>query len=67
MIANLRMDTKSAVQEKVSDFFTQLSGRRDEAQRRCRTVLQSRAGDILYTTQTYPYRPTDVDLTFVLV
>ena len=45
--ANLCLGTRAAVQEKVDDFFTNLAGRRDEVKRRCRTVLQARAEEMI--------------------
>ena len=45
--ANLCLGTKAAVQEKVGDFFANLAGRRDEVKRRCRTVLQARAEEMI--------------------
>ena len=33
------MGAKALVQEKVNDFFTELSSRLDRVKRRCRTVL----------------------------
>ena len=43
---NLCLGTKAAVLEKVGDFFTALSSRREEVKRRCRTVLQARASEM---------------------
>ena len=40
---NLCLGTKALVQERVSNFLSGLSSRKDEVKRRCRTVLQSRA------------------------
>ena len=40
---NLCLGSKVAVQEKVGDFLAGLASRKDEVQRRCRTILQSRA------------------------
>ena len=48
---NLCLGTKSRVQERVGDFLTALSSRKDEAKRRCRTVLQSRAEKLLRDSQ----------------
>ena len=39
--------TRAAVQERVGNFLHGLSSRREEVKRRCRTVLQSRAGRFL--------------------
>ena len=35
------------MQERVGNFLAGLSSRKDEVKRRCRTVLQSRANDLL--------------------
>ena len=43
----LCLGAKSAVQEKVNNFFTQLAGRQAEIKQRCRTVLQARAEGLL--------------------
>ncbi len=40
--ANSCLGTRAAVRERVGDFFTHLAHRRDEVQRRCRTILQAR-------------------------
>ena len=45
--ANLCLGTRVAVQEKVGDFFARLSSRREEVKRRYRTVLQTRAEEII--------------------
>ena len=45
--ANLCLGTSAAVQEKVGDFFVRLSTRREEVKSRCRTVLQTRAEEII--------------------
>ena len=65
--ASLCLGAKALVQKNVSNFSTQMSGRRDEAKRRCRTVLQSRTEELLCTTQAYPHRLTNVDPTLALV
>ena len=44
---NLCLGTRAAVQERVENFLRGLSSRREEVKRRCRTVLQSRAGRFL--------------------
>ena len=63
----LCLGAKSAVQEKVNDFFTQLAGRQAEVKKRCRTVLQTRAEGLLGKAHADPRRPTNVDLTLVPV
>ena len=40
---NLCLGSKAAVQERVGNFIAGLASRKDEVQRRCRTILQSRA------------------------
>ena len=57
----LCLGAKSAVKEKVNDFFTQLAGRQPEVKQRCRTVLQTRAEGLLGKAHAYPRRPTNVD------
>ena len=63
----LCLGTKSAVQEKVNNFFTQLAGRQAEVKQRCRTVLQTRAEGLLGKAHADPRRPTNVDPTLVSV
>ena len=41
-MANQRLGTRAAVREKMGGFFTDLTHRRKEVERRCRTVLQVR-------------------------
>ena len=63
----LCLGAKSAVQEKVNNFFTQLAGRQAEVKQRCRTVLQTRAEGLLGKAHADPRRPTNVDPTLVSV
>jgi transposase len=49
--ANLCLGTKAKVQEKVGRFFSGLCKRTDEVKRRCRTVLQARADQLLATSE----------------
>ena len=65
--ANLCLGAKSAVQEKVNNFFTQLAGRQAEVKQRCRTVLQTRTEGLLGKAHADPRRPTNVDPTLVSV
>ena len=65
--ANRCLGTKSAVQEKVNNFFTQLAGRQAEVKQRRRTVLQTRAEGLLGKAHAAPRRPTNVDPTLVSV
>ena len=48
---NLRLGTKALVQERVNRFLAGLATRKDEAKRRCRTVLQSRAEGLPHLSQ----------------
>ena len=48
---NLCLGTKSRVRERVGNFLTALASRKDEVKRRCRTVLQSRAEELLRHSQ----------------
>ncbi len=65
--ANLCLGAKAAVQEKLGHFFAQLIYRTGEVKRRCRTVLQARAEDILSGTQDCFYPTIHVDPTLALV
>jgi transposase len=49
--ANLCLETKTKVQEKVGGFFSGLGKRTNEVKRRCRTVLQARAEQILVASE----------------
>ena len=51
---NLRLGTKALVQEKVGNFLEGLAGRKEEVKRRCRTILHSRAEDLLRTPNPVP-------------
>jgi len=64
--ANLCLGTKAAVQEKLGNFFTQLSCRTEEVKQRCRTILQARAEALLRGAQA-SYRAIHVDSTLALV
>ena len=63
----LCLGAKSAVQEKVNNFFAQLAGRQPEVKQRCRTVLQTRAEGLLGKAHADPRHPTNVDPTLVSV
>ncbi len=65
--ANLCLGTKSAVQEKLGNFFAQLAYRTEEVKQRCRTVLQARAEELLWDVQVNSHRPIHVDPTLALV
>ncbi len=65
--ANRCLGTRAAVQEKVGDFFTGLTNRREEIKRRCRTVLQVKADEFIGNTPADFLRPANVDLTLASV
>ena len=65
--ANLCLGTRAAVQDKVGGFFTDLPQRREEVKRRCRTVLQAKADELIGDTQSNPLRPANVDFTLASV
>ena len=55
---NLCLGTKALVQEKVGNFLEGLAGRKEEVKRRCRTILQSRAEELLRNPHPGPqYQP----------
>ena len=64
---NLCLETKSAVQERVSAFLAGLVSRRDEVKRRCRTVLQSRAEALLRDSRPDSQHPANAHPTLALV
>ena len=57
---NRCLGTKAAVQEQVGDFFTRLSSRREAVKRRCRTMLQAQADELIGSAQADSLRPTNV-------
>ena len=61
------LGTKAAVLEKVGDFFTALSSRCEEVKRRCRTVLQAKADELIGSTQADFLLPANVDFTLASV
>ena len=65
--ANLCLGSKAAVLEKVGDFFTALSSRCEEVKRRCRTVLQAKADELIGSTQADFLLPANVDFTLASV
>ena len=65
--ANLCLGTRAAVREKVGDFFADLTQRREEVKRRCRTVLQAKADELIGSTQANPLRTANVDFTLASV
>ena len=64
---NLCLGTKAKVQERVGHFLTGLDGRKDEVQRRCRTILQSRAEALLPASRPDSQRPANAHPTLALV
>ena len=65
--ANLCLGTRTAVQEKVGDFFARLSTRREEVKRRWRTVLQAQVEELMASNQTDLQRPAIADFTLASV
>ena len=65
--ANLCLGTKTAVQEKLGHFFTQLAYRAEEVRHRCQTALQARAQELITGAPASSYRAIHVDLTLALV
>ena len=65
--ANKCFGTKAKVQEKVTQFLYGLAGRTDEVKKRCRTVLQARAGYLMALTGRAPPQNLNVDSTLALV
>ena len=65
--ANQCLGTRAAVREKVGGFFTDLARRREEVKRRCRTVLQAKADELIGDTQANPLHPANVDFTLASV
>ena len=55
------------MREKVGGFFADLTQRRDEVKRRCRTVLQAKADELIGDTQANPLHPANVDFTLASV
>ena len=55
------------MREKVGGFFIGLTQRREVVKRRCRTVLQAKADELMGRTQANPLRPANVDFTLVSV
>lgn len=65
--ANLCLGTRAAIRDKVSGFFTDLIQRREEVKRRCRTVLQAKADELMGRTQANPRSLSNVDFTLASV
>ena len=64
---DLCLGTKAQVQERVSNFLAELAFRKDEVKRRCRTVLQSRAEELLRRSPTDSRLSANVHPTLALV
>ena len=64
---NLCLGTKASVQERVGNFLHGLSSRKDEVQRRCRTILQSRAERFLRESQPHCQPKANAHPTLALV
>jgi transposase len=65
--ANDCLGSTAKVREKVGAFFRGLSGRTNEVTRRCRTLLQSRADELLATSLTIQQSTDHVGFTVALV
>ena len=65
--ANQCLGTRAAVRDKVGDFFTDLTHRREEVKRRCRTVLQARAEELTASAPAETLLPANVDFTLASV
>ena len=65
--ANQCLGTRAAVREKVGGYFTDLARRREAVKRRCRTVLQAKADELIGDTQANPHRPANVVFTLASV
>ena len=64
---NLCLGSKAAVQARVGSFLASLSSRRDEVQRHCRTVLQSRAERLARPSSPNSKRISNAHPTLALV
>ena len=64
---NLCLGTKVKVQERVGSFLVGLANRKEEVKRRCRTVLQSRAGTLLLDSHSNSQHPGNAHPTLALV
>jgi transposase len=65
--ANTCLGTKAKVREKVGAFFQRVSGRTDEAKRRCRTLLQAQADLLLASTSLLQQTDDHVGFTVALL
>ena len=64
---NLCLGSKSAVQQRASEFLAGLAGRKNQVKRRCRTVLQSRAEALPVHSPPYSQLPADAHPIVALV
>ena len=64
---NLCLGSKALVQERVNSFLAGLASRKDQVRQRCRTVLQSRAGELLWNPQPDSHQSTNAHPTLALV
>ena len=64
---NLCLGTKVRVQERVGSFLVGLANRKEEVKRRCRTVLQSRAGALPRDSHSNSQHPGNAHPTLALV
>ena len=64
---NLCLGSKAAVQERVGNFLAGLANRKDEVQRRCRTILQSRAEAFLRASRPDSRHSPNAHSTLALV
>ena len=64
---NLCLGSRASVQEKVGSFLSGLAIRKDEARRRCRTVLQSRSEALLQDSRPGSQHPANAHPTLALV
>jgi transposase len=65
--SNLCLGTKAKVQEKVNHFFQGLAERTGEVKKRCRTLLQAKAGLLVALTGSSPPLNSHVDPSLALV
>ena len=67
MTANLCLGTRAAVRESVRELFTDLSHRREEVKRRCRTALRAKADESIGGTRANSLCTANVVFTLVSV
>ena len=64
---NQCLGTKALLQQRVKQFLAELANRKDEVRRRCRTVLQSKAGRLLQDLRPNSWHPANAHPTLALV